>query len=168
MRCFFGIPVDNPDAFAEVQNFLASQGIRMIPKQNLHITFIFLGEVSELFTQKMVGFMKTTALGHPTIKPDRIVGLPKDTKARVIALKLLSPDLVALYDQISREISFSEDRRYMPHITLARVRTQITMNSIGPYQEDLPQVKVSRLALFESTLKPDGATYREIFSSQFM
>ena len=100
MRCFFGIPVDNPDAFAEVQNFLASQGIRMIPKQNLHITFIFLGEVSELFTQKMVGFMKTTALGHPTIKPDRIVGLPKDTKARVIALKLLSPDLVALYDQI--------------------------------------------------------------------
>ncbi len=166
MRIFFGIPVENRAELAPAQKALASTGIRLTKPENIHITFIFLGEVEEEVVGKMCESLTKVKLRKPTVKTGQIIGLPQDRKARVIALKLLSPELESFYYDFAKTIGFRESRRYMPHITLARCRKPVPVKTS---EIELPEeIEVDRMTLFRSTLTPEGPVYKELCKTQFI
>lgn len=166
MRCFFGIPVENSEDLAEAQNSLLSYGVRLIPRENLHITFIFLGEIGEHTVDRMCASLRSVSFKRPHVKTEKIIGLPHYKKARVIALKLDCPELTSYYNEFSKRVGFVESRKYLPHITLARSRKPV---SIQPAEVFLPdEIEVNRITLFRSILNSEGAIYNELCSSQLI
>lgn len=166
MRCFFGIPVENREELIPVQEKLVSSKIRLVRPENVHITFIFLGEIGESVVEKMCAALEKLSFRKPVVKTVGVIGLPQDRKARVIALRLSSPELESYYYEFSKSIGFSESRRYLPHITLARCKTPV---QIKQENVELPdEIVVGRISLFKSTLTPEGPIYEELCHSQFM
>lgn len=166
MRCFFGIPIENSADLIPVQEALDSPKIRLVRPENVHITFIFLGEIGESTVERMCTALAKSSFRKPVVKTVGVIGLPQERKARVIALRLSSPELESYYYEFSKRIEFSESRRYLPHITLARCKNPIP---VEVEKVELPgEIVVSRISLFKSTLTPEGPIYEELCNSQFI
>ncbi|MDY6862179.1 MAG: 2'-5' RNA ligase family protein [Thermodesulfobacteriota bacterium] len=71
-------------------------------------------------------------------------------------------------DKKLEKIGFKrENRRYNPHLTLGRVKTLIEKEAFTQFILDnsalfLGTMKIDRVFLFRSQLKPDGAVYTKL------
>ncbi len=169
MRCFLGIRVARVDPILRMQSLLDLQGIRKIPEDSLHITFIFFGEVDAAFTTRMCSILGEVTPQTPEIMTSGLIGFPNNRHSTVIALRLNSPGLLDLHSAMSEKIGYSENREYMPHISIARSRKPVNVESMLK-KEEFSGVKVSaeKISLFKSDLLPTGAAYTELCSSQFI
>lgn len=105
-------------------------GIKWVPKDNLHLTLKFLGEVDNVETPRVC---QTLATICESIDPFDLHflgtdGLPSLERARVLTVKVEDPSgsLTRMVGEIERrfaELGFKpEPRDYRPHLTLGRIR----------------------------------------------
>jgi 2'-5' RNA ligase len=142
-----------------------SSAIKHTPRDNLHVTLKFLGEVesaaaatlADALRQVEVGPPAEVWAGHPEILPLRgpvrviSVGLDGDV-ARIVALQ-------SALERVSADHGFSPERRkYLPHITLARARQPLPSSSRQRLSESLsghlpsPAFAAQGFALMQSHL----------------
>lgn len=166
------VAVDLPDNVKD-QLMEMSKGItgaRWLPRNELHLTVRFIGEVEDA-TYRAI----RTALGSVRAEPFHMtlrgVGqFPAKGPARVIWVGVdLPPELTALYNAVEAALSGlglpPEGRPFVPHITLARVKTPPLAEVIRQYMSKhasfhTPPIPVSEFALYSSFLRPDGPFYR--------
>lgn len=159
---------------------LGSELVRWVPCQNLHLTLKFLGDISSA-NVNMLEEMLTAEAGRVSAFSIRASGLgsfPTPKRARVLWVGLHAPaGLAALQHGIesaAAKLGYeAEQRPFSPHLTIGRVRQQVTASdqqAISKALErthvgDLGEAEISSVYLYKSDLNRDGAVYTRLFSA---
>lgn len=147
-------------------------GLRWTPQENLHITVYFFAEVSEELQPNLESLLQLALNTVPVFELafDRYELAPPGQKApRMIWARFqkqpeflrLHQNIHSLYSQIHPKQQIR--KRPIPHVTLARLKGK---SQNGTWKlEGYPQEKtlrVEKLILWESQLKPEGAAYANL------
>ncbi len=105
---------------------------RRVPIENWHITVRFLGEVSDVRAETLMGRLdESIALDPGRVWIDGIGAFPRPSRASVVYGVIDDPDglltvMAGLCDEAAVDVGFEpEDRPFVPHLTLSRVRPPV-------------------------------------------
>ncbi len=177
MRAFIAIDLPHPlhNALGDVQQRLraAAPYARWSRPEGLHLTFKFLGEISDAQVTTIVESL--TQLGPFDPFPVEVKGFgffPHARKPKIFWAGVVAPPaLGALAKIIETALEISgfarEERVYSPHLTLARFQVaqpQPGLESAIATIDDtsLGSFQASEFFLFESKLSPQGSQYRKV------
>jgi 2'-5' RNA ligase len=141
-------------------------GVRVLPRENLHITIAFLGRRPAADADRIVEALPTPAARarRPVLAPTRYretrtVGMvvldDEDGRASALADEVFTAlEALGVYER--------EKRDWLPHVTVIRFRGRPPR--LTPSVPDLGSFSPSEVALYHSVLRPTGAQY-EILES---
>ncbi|MBW9220070.1 RNA 2',3'-cyclic phosphodiesterase [Methanothermococcus sp. SCGC AD-155-N22] len=165
MRCFLAIELSDEivEGLEDLKRNFKIDGIKLVEKENLHITVKFLGEIEE----KTVEDIKGMDLSLEPVE-SRIRGLgvfPNENYIRVIWVG--ASNLVPLFEEVDKrlqDLNFKREREYVPHITIGRVKflkdRKLLKERIEKYRDiDLGTLYVDSIVLMKSTLTKSGPIY---------
>jgi 2'-5' RNA ligase len=153
------------------------EAVRWIPPERYHMTAVFLGDTEESRLPRIREAMEELELpkkAEMQLGPPMVFPKPRDPRVLVCALreggKQLEAVSTALRDSLGqREISFDE-KPFRPHLTIGylrkrprRVQREIANRWLRETTEPSGSGKVTRIALYESVLSPEGPTYTLLF-----
>jgi len=144
---------------------------RWIPEKNLHLTYRFLGNVSDT---QLISIRESLAkLLNKDIEINlELKGLgvfPSLERPRVFFVKISHQEkLHDLYAEISsrlKDVGFKDDTKtFIPHITLKRIKqanNHLLQKNIKRYEDEVLGVqKKMKIYIIESVLTPQGAVYK--------
>lgn len=154
--------------------------IRWVPIENMHLTLKFLGDVSPSNVEFLMQMLRKEAenVSCFTIRLTGLGSYPSLRRPRVIYIGIQAPaGLVALQrgiESAARRLGYeSEERPFSPHLTLGRVKQNITSSdqqkirrAIETTQVDLlGTASVDSVYLYKSELKPTGSIYTRLYSA---
>jgi len=168
VRLFVGL--DLPD---DIRDDLAAisagvQGARWVAPENFHITLRFIGEADRHQAADLDDALADILAPDFDIKLRGVGSF--GTRGRLRALWAgVEPSsmLTHLHDKVERacmRVGFpAEDRKFKPHVTLARFKGLPEMSAAGFLNDHVgftaPAFPVERFVLFESLLGGEGAHY---------
>jgi 2'-5' RNA ligase len=148
--------------------------LRWVPRDNLHVTVWFLGEVRE--PEALVATLRAPIGIRPFTMHVAGAGLFPPTGApRVVWLGLPAgrDGLLATYDalrpRLARHGFEPEKRPYNPHLTVARVKDISRPDAakvramLGDSRDSAGGCRVEAVTLFKSRTSPHGAEYERLF-----
>ena len=169
------IPEDIRNQIADVQEILKKEPERIswTKAANMHLTLKFLGDVEQ---NLIPDIGKTLNEISQTVKSFtfRINGLgafPNLKRARVLWIGIENPgseleDIAKKIEDSLIQFGFSkENRKFKPHLTLGRVKSQLSADFINKFNKisfEGGVVLVREIKLIKSDLKPTGAVYTPI------
>lgn len=162
---------------------MAAQNVRWIPRENVHLTLMFLGDTAterlpDLKQQLSVAASNTSPfslkLGEtgafPAYHSPKILWVGLDGEVR----KLMQ--LQGRIEGALRLIGFEPERRaFKPHVTVGRTVRDLIRQYAGdvgfswrrsPIPEARTEIPVTELHLLQSRLQTGGAVYSSVFSVQ--
>ncbi|MGB9696077.1 MAG: RNA 2',3'-cyclic phosphodiesterase [Ignavibacteria bacterium] len=178
MRCFISINLDNATLLAveSVKKLLiktipsaVKPYIKWEPKDKLHITLLFLGEVKKENLVSVIDRLNTVNIQSLCFTFKKATAFPNTSLARVIILEGTDEtgNSYKLYQSICENLQplgFVPDKTFKPHITLGRIKkvkyislTNIINTSFIPIR-----FETKKFALMESELLAEGSKYRLI------
>lgn len=157
---------------------LGVRGARTVRPEGIHLTLKFLGDVSVELVPEIEAAMDSAAdevspfdlsLGDAGVFPN-----PRATRVLWIGVEGDLDSLGRLQQRVEEslaELGFGPERRgFNPHITAGRVRDRVSNADRRRVTETLlsheyvrPPIRVERISLIQSTLRPDGAVYEPIY-----
>ncbi len=169
-RLFVGVPIQQEIKKIFHQLKIKNkniEGIRWVSDDNLHITTCFLGDIENNKISNVVFMLQQFLLGKKELKLhfDRFQLSPKRKPymiwARFQQDECFSDLSISMMKIFSREIN--KIKRPIPHITLARFNKQTNINEINLSNNlNNIEVKMRKIILYKSILKPSGAQYYPI------
>jgi len=186
LRCFLAValPQSLQDsieaATAGPRKRLGTDLIRWVPTHNVHLTLKFLGDTSPSGIELIQAALEAETNQYTPF--DVLLrgfgAFPNDRKPRVLWIGLIAPvTLASLQHQLdvatARLGYSSEERTFSPHLTVGRVRPNITVNGLQKIRDELEHTAVGELGSFsvdsvqliKSELQPSGSVYTKLFSA---
>jgi len=153
----------------------ASERLRWVPPENLHLTLKFLGEITPAQMGRVVEATREAAQGVTPFAVT-LAGLgafPTARRPRVVWVGVHegSERLVALAGVLDRALGRrkfpGEARPFQAHLTVARARTggpppDLTQALAGAGAPRIGTQEVDALVVMESLLRPSGPIYQEV------
>ncbi|XRO77528.1 RNA 2',3'-cyclic phosphodiesterase [Methanocaldococcus sp. 10A] len=167
MRLFLAIdiPENLKNKIKEFQEHFKMKGIKLVEKENLHITVKFLGEVDE---EKLKEILDLDLSIEPIkIKLKHIGTFPNSNYIKVIWIKVENENLIEIFKNIDKKLSnlgFKKEKEYVPHLTIGRVKfidnKKKLKDRIEKYKDiDFGEFEAKHIKLYKSTLTPNGPIY---------
>lgn len=154
--------------------------VRWVPPQNMHLTLKFLGDVSPNSVEFLIQMLRNEA-EHIQGFDIHLAGLgvfPNLKRPRVIYIGIQAPaalDALARgIESASRRLGYeAEERPFYAHLTLGRVRQNVTAaeqqqirRAVEGTQVDLlGTARVDSVHLYKSELNPGGSVYTRLYSA---
>jgi 2'-5' RNA ligase len=183
LRLFVAVELDDGvrQALADLQDDLRKRGLerlRWVRGEGIHLTLKFLGDTPEEMVPRIGDALSRSVAG---IRRHRLslgrIGTFGGKRPRVLWVDLTG-DIEAtasLQDALETELSElgfeRENRRFSPHLTLARVRPEMSADVAEAIRKAIESVRapdaevlVREVALIRSTLGPSGAVYNRLTS----
>ena len=147
---------------------------KWVEEENLHLTVRFLGNVAEDRVPAIVNALSRSVAGIVPfrLEPDGVGVFPSVKRPRVLWAGLSGETavLARLHRQVSGELGRlgfkPENRKFLPHFTLARVRSPLRFSDVMEKAEKLVQqhgkfgpAKIASIELMLSELSPKGPKY---------
>lgn len=142
---------------------------RPVPRENLHLTLVFLDTQPEPVLEELHHAIEALPLKAPELWLDGLGSFggaePESLHARIAGDARLAP-LQAKLARAARQVGIEiRARKFIPHITLGRLRpgeasvAQIAraMGAVEPLASE--PWRAEELVLFRSTLRPEGSLY---------
>lgn len=144
--------------------------IKIVPAPNIHVTLRFLGKMNTNKIGKIEDAVKITADSFKRFRyriTGRVNAFPNLRSARVVFLEIGDGDLQIseIYNLLENNLSKikirKEGRKFIPHITIARIRGKKNIEEpvAGQLEGPAGWIDCLDITLFESKLKPHGAEY---------
>jgi 2'-5' RNA ligase len=137
LRTFIAVDLDKVtrDRTVALQETLGnvSEGVKWVEPENLHLTLLFLGEVEDRDLPSVCAAVAACAARQPyfpmTVERAGSFGNPRRPRTLWVGVGEGTQDLVALHDALEPPLLDlgcyrREERKYTPHITLGRVRSE--------------------------------------------
>ncbi len=173
IRCFVAVdlPAQMHEEIGKIESQIATEGLRLVRPELVHVTLKFLGDVPEEKVKRVADALSEVKIA-PFAARVRGIGTFPGRSIRVVWLGL-EGDFQALYIQVERSLcSFGfkrEERGFSPHVTLGRVgRPSTEINrKLAPKiaalsNTDLGSFVVDRFYLKKSTLTRGGPIYEDL------
>ena len=159
---------------------IGNSAVRWVLASNIHLTLKFLGDVSPDKMDALTGILQTEAdsCQQFDIRIGGLGSFPNSKRPRVLFIGIQAPaELEALKRGIESATTKlgckSETRVFSPHLTIGRVRENITSADQQIIRKALEKIKIDSLGtarvdsvhLYKSELKPTGAIYTKLFSA---
>jgi 2'-5' RNA ligase len=179
-RLFVGVPIQSEKAVQSELQWRNSRDLNVnrinwATPENWHMTLFFLGDtpVSEIaLLEQLIG---QSFKGIPAFQTNlRRVGLFPDSrhpKVMWIGLENVEP-LLFSRNRLGKllqenEINF-DNKPLKPHLTIARVKQLTNQVSLTAWFQEYREmnfgaIRIDRIVLFESILKPGGPEYRTVY-----
>ncbi len=150
--------------------FGEDRSIRIVPASNIHVTLRFLGNININKIGKIENTIRMTADSFKKFRY-RITGsvnaFPALRSARVVFLEIGDGDMQIseIYNLLDNNLSKikirKESRKFVPHITIARIRDKKNIEKLTGSNPAGPSgwMDCLDITLFESHLKSHGAEY---------
>jgi len=167
------------DYIKEIEGFVSfldknfCRSLKIVIPSNIHLTYVFLGD---LVDEKDIPFLKDVLEKFRDMRSiefySRKVGFfPSSKTPRVIWLDIdenASKKLIEIYSNIKNKLQTNRiytDDRFVPHITVARVKGMLFDNDVRKIMDLNVDYKgvIKNIALFNSTLTQGGPLYTKIF-----
>ena len=168
---FLAVPL--PETVAERLAGLAGgvPGARWVPARNMHVTLRYIGEVDGVLADDIAGGLAEVdgAAFDLTIDGVDVFGGRKDARVLYAGVAPKEP-LKRLHEKIDallRRLGVpAEERRYTPHVTLARLRRP-PADRVGRFLEAngllmSQPFRVEDFCLYASIRGSEGAVYHEL------
>lgn len=167
-------------ATSGLRQTLGDDLIRWTPTHNIHLTLKFLGDVSpsnldlikQMLTREAAQFsafdLEVESVGsYPTSRRPRVLWVGLNAPASLISLQH------AIESAASRLGYESEERGFSPHLTIGRVRPNVSAADLQKIRAALEGTKIGKIGsahvdavhLFKSDLLPTGSVYTKLFSA---
>jgi RNA 2',3'-cyclic 3'-phosphodiesterase len=154
--------------------------VRWVPTENMHLTLKFLGDVSPANVEMLSQMLRAEAEMFRCFDL-RLGGLgsfPNLKRPRVIFIGIQAPTpLEALQrgiESASHRLGYeSEERGFSPHLTIGRVKQNVTATEQQTIRRALEETRIDSLGtarvdsvhLYKSDLKPTGSVYTRLYSA---
>jgi 2'-5' RNA ligase len=180
MRAFLGIsiPEDIKQKILAVQKKFSDFDIKFVEPENLHFNLKFFRDIDNENVEKLRQILGEIVKKYEPFEIE-IKGLgvfPNKNYIRVvwIGVKEGCNTLVSLADEIQNSIEslgFLKEEKFVPHLTLGRVRTARNKENLKRLVEELQDIeigkmKVNEIKFFQSKLSPTGPVYEEVFNAK--
>ncbi len=176
VRAFLALEISD-DVRSKIMEFegeLEASGadIKLVEKENLHVTMKFLGDVNEVVLEKIFAIMDDVKEERFSIRVEGVGVFPNQRMLRVVWVGI--GDGGEKVTKIQRELEgqlaglgFGRERDFVPHITVGRVRSprnrerviQVLEKYKGHY---FGTCLVDRLVLKKSVLTLRGPVYSNL------
>jgi RNA 2',3'-cyclic 3'-phosphodiesterase len=177
LRTFIGVDIGKSirDRAVALQETLgrASTEVKWVEPQNLHVTLLFLGEVDDRDVPGVCRVVAEETGKHPgfrmSIEKAGCFPNPRRPRTLWVGVGEGSEELCALHDRLEPPLLKlgcyrREERRYTPHITLGRVRSErpkdqlaAALASQAGWQGGVTDVR--EILVLSSELTPKGPIY---------
>lgn len=174
MRMFYALPLPHAErlrifeALADARKRFPK--LKWVSKDSLHVTLFFIGEIDEkqveVIKKRMLDREKTEKFKEFLLSYSGLSTFPLRGNPRVLytPVALGRDECIALHKvavELSDGIVPPDRKKFIPHITLARVKDR---KNPGPELYTTPlngKVPIDRMVLFQSVLGPGGPRYEE-------
>ncbi len=155
MRLFIASPISLPTYQTIKEDFKGCIKGKWVEGWNLHLTYKFIGEDDAKKYQKPLNLSKVEI---------KIKGLGTFSE-KVLFLKVTN-DLKEINEKINKEFNLSNDKSFIPHITLCRIKeinNKEEFNLKLKKWENFSFSISSEIYLYASTLTKKGPIYKKIY-----
>jgi 2'-5' RNA ligase len=168
MRYFIAIdlPEDVSGYLATVQQDIGQKyaGVKYVERENLHITFKFLGEIDHAAEVKKK--LESTAFEPFSVKLDKIGAFPNLNNPRVIWVSVRPTDkILDIYNRVDKLITGGDDR-FNPHITIGRLKfikdKPLLKDLLSGIKIEPMDFVIDSIRLKNSILTPRGPIYENV------
>ncbi len=181
IRCFISIDVEDPKILSgvrAVQNSLRDVGadLRIVGGENVHVTLKFLGNVQPEILSNVKNILSGLRFSPFTLELKGAGAFPNLNRISIIwvGIGTGAGEVEAIYDQVEEGMSglgfAKENRRFNPHITVARVRTGRKREELARLLADLTENSfgsfiAEKVRLKQSILRLGGAEYHTLYET---
>ena len=173
MRTFVAVEISTEstlNAIAKLQSDLKIEA-KLISKENMHFTLLFLGEISDDMAQKIMKALSSVSFNPIEMNLFDVGAFPDPKSPRVVWIgvdKDAAKNLVELAVQVEEKLhplGFKSDKPFKPHLTIFRIKNRI--NDISHELSKFRSVQIghetiSELKFKKSILTPTGPIYSDL------
>ena len=173
MRTFVAVEIQNNEVLDNIAKLQSDLKIKAKPvsKENMHFTLLFLGEIADEISPKIIEELKSITFSPIQISFGGVGAFPNPRFPRVIWIgvdEIASQNLVKLANQVEEKLGplgFKSDKPFKPHLTIFRIK-----NKIGDISNELYKLKtihlghdtITELKFKKSILTPSGPIYTDL------
>lgn len=173
MRLFiaFEIPEDIAKLLLDVQEKIKFSG-KATKTKTFHLTLKFLGEVDEEKISILIDELAKVTFQPFTASLSEVGAFPDMNRPRVVWVGLEPKDIInsiqKRVDEATQKLGFAADRRFHPHLTLARVKFVDDRKELRDCLTSLKapegSFRLDSFKLIRSILTPQGPEYEVLKS----
>ncbi|MDD5331227.1 MAG: RNA 2',3'-cyclic phosphodiesterase [Candidatus Nanoarchaeia archaeon] len=170
MRVFVAVevPEEIRRQIFDLQRSISSKEarVRWVAKKNIHLTLVFLGELSEKKVEEVKEVLKNIKHKKFKIYVDEIGFFPNKSNPNVVWVGLEpEKEILELQNKVDGELlsySMGKDQKFKAHVTIGRINE--IKDKTKFFEKLNVKIKgefvVEEFILFSSTLTKDGPKYR--------
>jgi RNA 2',3'-cyclic 3'-phosphodiesterase len=177
IRTFIGVDIGKAirQRAVALQDALAQAGtqVKWVEPENIHVTLLFLGEVDDREVPNVCRVVGETVSRHQpfSMTIERVGCFPNPRRPRILWIGVGegTQELCALHDSLEPPLMDlgcyrREERKYTPHITLGRVRSNGVVQPLAAALDAKAawkggEIDVREILVMSSQLTPQGPIY---------
>jgi len=179
VRSFVAVDIENFDVVRRIeaiQRELLRLGleIKLVERENLHITLRFLGEIPQSRINDVVKAIAGIKMSRFQIKLRGIGVFPDLARPRVLwigvsdGVEELKRLAAAVREAVDRFAESEEDREFVAHLTVGRIKSSRNVEKLQEFvtryaDVDFGVIVVDKIKLKKSVLTPRGPIYTDLF-----
>lgn len=169
MRLFIAINFEDKEYFKQIQDQMPTGIAELNLTKTYHLTLKFLGEVEDSKINPVKEKLQAIKIKPFSATLGKIGIFPSENYIRVVWVGFKeNKEIINLQQQVELSLNdlFKEDKRFHPHITLARVKfVKDKENFVKKLKEIKTEEKtfeIKNFKLIKSILTPEGPIYGDL------
>jgi 2'-5' RNA ligase len=171
MRTFIASPINVDGEIKDLLKHVSMLPSLRVPNTvELHLTYLFMGEVDEIEAQNMAESVLKPVIRRIESGFSGITAFPDASRPRVLVLLLDNPEIAGIYRSVSEILPryAAGSKKFVPHITIGRFGKSPVMPDIKKLKIPENKVLIDRVCLYRSTLTSSGPLYENLACNQLI